>query len=222
MKHKKVIVFDLDDTLYNEIDYLKSAYNEIASNISKELDVEKHIVFQEMLELYNNKRNVFDDIIKKYNSSYTKEELLNLYRNHKPSIKLSNDRLNFIKLLHEKGVSMGVLTDGRITQQRNKLKALGVLNYISHIIISEEFGTEKPDFNNYKYFENVFGECQYYYIGDNIKKDFITPNSLNWITVRVLDNGLNIHKHKDSDFNKKYLAQFNIINFNQLKTILNL
>lgn len=28
---RKIIVFDLDDTLYKEVDFLKSAYQEIAS-----------------------------------------------------------------------------------------------------------------------------------------------------------------------------------------------
>ena len=32
----KVIVFDLDDTLYKEIDFLKSAYLEIASIVDKD------------------------------------------------------------------------------------------------------------------------------------------------------------------------------------------
>lgn len=32
---KRVVVFDLDDTLYKEIDFLKSAYMEIASWIEE-------------------------------------------------------------------------------------------------------------------------------------------------------------------------------------------
>ena len=38
----KVIVFDLDDTLYKEIDYLKSAYHEIADWFRDHYDVYAH------------------------------------------------------------------------------------------------------------------------------------------------------------------------------------
>ena len=34
----KVVVFDLDDTLYKEIDFLNSAFKEIALNISNDSD----------------------------------------------------------------------------------------------------------------------------------------------------------------------------------------
>lgn len=36
----KVIIFDLDDTLYKELDYLKSAYKTIVVDVKKEFNVE--------------------------------------------------------------------------------------------------------------------------------------------------------------------------------------
>ena len=153
MRARKIVVFDLDDTLYNEIDYLKSAYNQIALLISEELDLEQQVVFQDMMNLFDSNKNVFKEIIKKYQSSYSIKDFLDLYRNHKPNIKLSDDRLALLKLIREKGISMGILTDGRSIQQRNKLEALGIENYISEIVISEEIGSEKPNLKNYKHFE---------------------------------------------------------------------
>ena len=44
----KVVVFDLDDTLYKEIDFLKSAYKEIATSIGNPE------LIQQMLEWYKN------------------------------------------------------------------------------------------------------------------------------------------------------------------------
>ncbi|WP_345274460.1 HAD family hydrolase [Flaviramulus aquimarinus] len=222
MKAKKVVVFDLDDTLYNERDYLKSAYNQIALLISDELSLDQPVVYQYMIELFDGKKNVFEDIIKKYQTSYSIKDFLYLYRNHKPNIKLSKDRLALIKLLHSKGVPMGILTDGRCVQQRNKIEALDIADYFTEIIVSEEFGSEKPNPKNYKYFEKTFGDANYYYIGDNIKKDFVTPNSLNWTTIRVLDNGLNIHKNIDSNFDEKYLAHHNVSDFNQITALLDI
>lgn len=33
----------------------------------------------------------------------------------------------------------------------------------------------------------------FYYIGDNLRKDFVAPNKLGWQTICLLDNGENIH-----------------------------
>ena len=114
---------------------------------------------------------------------------------------------------------MGLLTDGRSVQQRNKINALKLNAWFSEIIISEEFGSEKPNMNNYKYFEKIFGDGTYYYIADNINKDFISPNNLGWTTICLKDNGLNIHKQDVSLIDKKYLAKYTI---HKLSKVLNI
>ena len=66
--------------------------------------------------------------------------------------------------------------------------------FFNAIVISEEFGSEKPHINNYLYFQNKFPDKNYTYIGDNTSKDFVSANSLNWTTICLLDKGDNIHK----------------------------
>ena len=34
---------------------------------------------------------------------------------------------------------------------------------------------------------------EYWYIGDNVQKDFVAPNRLNWKTICLMDDGNNIH-----------------------------
>ena len=112
-----------------------------------------------------------------------------------------------------------MITDGRSVQQRNKIKALGLSEYFDDVIISEEFGSEKPNINNYKYFVDKYGySYKYVYIGDNINKDFIAPNLLGWSTICLLDNGKNIHKqsfHLENNTKPIYLI-------NELKEIGNI
>jgi putative hydrolase of the HAD superfamily len=193
---KYVVVLDLDDTLYNEIDFLKSAFQEIASCISDEINKPSKLIFSEMMEYYENGLNVFDEIItlnnlKKVNTG----DMLNIYRNHKPAIKLTNSAHNVLLNIKNEAFKVGLITDGRSIQQRNKITALGLADYFDDIIISEEFGSEKPNINNFKYFEKKYGHTyKYVYVGDNVKKDFMAPNSLGWITICLLDNGKNIHK----------------------------
>ena len=48
---------------------------------------------------------------------------------------------------------------------------------------------------NYAYFMKRYSYCQsFIYVGDNVKKDFITPNALGWKTICLKDDGRNIHK----------------------------
>ncbi len=219
MKTKTVVVFDLDDTLYNEIDFLKSAYKEISANIALEANVSKETIYNEMLEYFSKKENVFEEIIVKYNSSFSITELLSLYRNHKPQISLTRDKLKVLNFLKSKNFNLALLTDGRSVQQRNKIQALNLTQWFSEIVISEEFGSEKPNVNNYKYFEDTFGDGNYYYIADNIYKDFISPNKLKWKTVCLKDNGLNIHKQKPSSVSEEYLAKYTINEFKELTNV---
>ena len=220
MKIKKNIIFDLDDTLYNEIDFLKSAYKEISIKISREISVDALLIYNEMLKCFHHKANVFEVIIKKYNSSYSIQELLHVYRNHKPEIELSNEKNNVLDSLKSKNIHMGLLTDGRSVQQRNKINALKLNTWFSEIIISEEFGSEKPNIDNYKYFEKKFGKGIYYYIGDNVKKDFVSPNELNWKTICLKDKGLNIHEQNNILVNEDYKAKYTVNEFYQILDII--
>ena len=47
---------------------------------------------------------------------------------------------------------------------------------------------------------NRYPECQNLtYVGDNLKKDFIAPNMLGWLTVCLKDDGRNIHRQEVED-----------------------
>lgn len=216
MKTNKVVVFDLDDTLYNEIDYLKSAYSEISDKISKLIIIEKKIIYKDLLYFYYSKANPFKKIISKYSIPLDVNDLLVLYRNHKPNLVLTQDRLELFRYLKHINIPIGLMTDGRSVQQRNKLEALNISSFFSEILISEEFGSEKPSLENYKHFENKFGDASYYYIGDNICKDFVTANKLNWTTICLIDNGLNIHKQDKEVPDINYFAQFRITSFKDI------
>lgn len=220
MKNNKVVVFDLDDTLYYEVDFLKSAYLEIALKISLEKNIDKQIIYASMLLMFKKKENVFNGVIEKYKTVLSIQELLHIYRNHNPKICLTEDRIALIKELYKSNFAIGVITDGRSIQQRNKLKALGVLSFIDEIVISEEFGSEKPDVRNYQHFENKYGESNYYYIGDNTSKDFVSANALGWTTIKLINKGFNIHNIDESIFDSKYLAKYSISNFTELFPII--
>ncbi|AJH15299.1 HAD family hydrolase [Myroides profundi] len=202
MKDKKVVVFDLDDTLIKEIHYLESAYKEIASKV----DPNNASLFDKMLVLYYRGENVFKWLTEEYSTAEV-SQLLDWYRNHLPTLNLVEGAKELLSYCKEQKWILGLITDGRSITQRNKLKAIGLVDYFDLVIVSEEFGSMKPKFANFEVFNQFEGVK--YYIGDNVKKDFITPNKLGWISICVKDDGNNIHK-QDFLVEEKLLPQYKV------------
>lgn len=206
------IVFDLDDTLYNEIDYLKSAFLEIAKNLEPK---RWKFLFSQMFALYKNNGDVFEMISKEYNVN--KIDLIKNYRNHNPEIKAFPGVKKIITEIKAKGGKVGIITDGRKLTQEKKINSLGLTDIIDYAVISEEIGTEKPNEANFLKIENSFNCNAYYYIADNFKKDFIAPNKLGWKTIGIIDNGKNIHSNAHLYTDNKQTPQSLIFNFNDLE-----
>ena len=205
----RVICFDLDDTLYKEIDYLKSAYREIAeyaagqcTGCSDSVNILAIKAYNRMQDAYREGLNAFEELNLFLGLELPISDYLYIYRNHKPKITLSDNVLRTLDELQVEGVHIGLITDGRSVQQRNKIEALGLGRWIDEkdMVISEEFGSEKPALANYEFFMKRYSECHdFTYVGDNLKKDFIAPNTLGWRTVCLKDDGRNIHRQKVED-----------------------
>lgn len=114
--------------------------------------------------------------------------------------------------LKDDGVVLGIISDGRMITQANKICALGLGRFIGEedIIINEVEERFKPDMKSFRKIMERYGkDSEYWYIGDNTSKDFKAPNSLGWITVCLLNDGRNIHQQdfkKEQAFLPKYLA----------------
>ncbi|SFT63048.1 putative hydrolase of the HAD superfamily [Lishizhenia tianjinensis] len=185
---KDIIVFDLDDTLYQELEFVKSGF----SFVAKKLEGENSLtLYCWMLSRFRNNLDVFDHLSQEYAVSV--DQLLNWYRYHNPKISISQSTKALLEYLNERNYLLAVITDGRSKTQRNKLKSLGIDRYFCKILISEEVGASKPSSVAYKLIEEEFPNMTYWYIGDNTSKDFTYPIANNWNSILKLDNGTNIH-----------------------------
>ena len=186
----RIVVFDLDDTLYKEIEFVYSGFYKISEFVGIPS------VFEDLSDAYKKKVDAFELIISKYNLKCNKSDLLKIYRKHKPTLVLLESVRDTLLNL-SKNCILGIVTDGRIVTQQNKIEALGLDKIFQedNIIISEAYGSEKPALRNYTYFVNKYGgNNQFFYIGDNTTKDFISPNKLGWTTICIKDDGTNIHE----------------------------
>lgn len=223
----RVICFDLDDTLYKEIDYLESAYRELAEYASGHchgcsdlVPLLAHKAYEVMLSAYHKGQNAFEELNTFLGLSLPVSDYLNIYRSHKPKISLSFDVAQTLDALKDESVRIGLITDGRSVQQRNKIESLGLSRWIRNedIIISEEFGSEKPALANYEFFMKRYPECvDFTYVGDNPQKDFIAPNALGWMTVCLKDNGRNIHKQDFSAVSNEAMPNKMVMNISMIK-----
>lgn len=193
INNKTLFVFDLDDTLFHEIDYLTSAFKEIATLF------DKNIILPKMLEWYHQKEDVFANLIRENpETSYTKEQLLTIYRNHKPEIQLQNGARQILENLFSNQIKMILVTDGRSITQRNKIASLQLTRYFEAIFISEETGTEKKEGFTFQKINNQYKGYTIYSIGDNINKDFEWPKKLGWTAIGIRNSGKNIHTQEIS------------------------
>jgi putative hydrolase of the HAD superfamily len=210
------VVFDLDDTLYDEYDFLLSGFRSVARRFCPEDELNANRL---LINTYLKGENAFKVLVNQYQmkrKGVGVNEILELYRNHKPTIRLKDCAFHFISLLKEKKIKTGIITDGRSVTQRNKLEALGIPDKMNLVLISEESGSEKPSKQNYRAFQDRFEANEYIYFGDNPEKDFVAPNLLGWKTICMKDSGKNIHR-QHFDWPQEYLPQFLVESFCEIE-----
>ena len=182
-----VVVFDLDDTLCPERDFVLSGFRAIELEIGQP-------VFERLRAFFDSgEKDAIGRVLSEIETDRSKNDLIQVYRKHLPDLNLSPEIQTTLTRLKNSGHPLGIVTDGRSQTQRNKIRSLGLEDNVDEIVVSEEFGSEKPDPRNFQVFETKFPGRSYAYIGDNVRKDFIAPNELGWITVCLLDRGQNIH-----------------------------
>lgn len=216
-------VFDLDDTLFKERDFVTSSFRVIAC----EADRRGIISYEKALAILCAGRDggmAFSSLAEEVAArapgcGLTEEWMVNTYRTHTPDIKLDDATESVLAALRERGETLGLITDGRSNTQRAKIKALGLERFIEprNILVSGETGFDKTHREPFDMImmRNPAERC-YVYVGDNSAKDFIWPNKLGWLTVQLDDaDGVNIHP-QSSDRPAAFLPQRHIGSLSQL------
>ncbi|WP_081653823.1 HAD family hydrolase [Bacteriovorax sp. BSW11_IV] len=192
----KVIVFDMDDTLYFELDFVKSGFQAVSNYVFEKHNLCSSQIFCELMNDFvangsGKNLNVLCDQYKEIDL----KEIIDIYRFHTPNIKLPIDSEFVLTELRRKGHKLALLTDGHEKTQLHKIQSLGLEKYIDFIIRTGVFGTPKPDTNCFEMIQEKFPNCDYTYIADNPKKDFIAPEKLGWQSIRIINaNGI-YHKY---------------------------
>jgi len=187
-----ILVFDLDDTLYNEMDFVKSGFEAVSNYLYEFYSIPKDESFKFMIEtlLKNGRGRIFDDILIKF-GLYSKKRVrkcVSVYRAHKPHIFLYNEADDCLKRFNDYFIYL--VTDGNKLVQKNKIDALGLNNRVKFSFIIHRYGIKNSKPSPYCFLkickmEKVEPE-KVVYIGDNPNKDFVGIKPLGFKTIRVL------------------------------------
>ena len=186
----QAVVFDLDDTLYAERDYVRSGYQAVGKHLVGKLGRDEP--FAEWLWkrfCSGESDGAFDALNEQFDlglRSFDIAELVVTYRNHTPTIQ---PREGVVEVLAELAgrYRLALLSDGFLPAQQFKLDALGLADRFEQIIFTEQLGREswKPSPAGFELIAQRMGvpHAACCYIGDNCAKDFIAPNALGWRTI---------------------------------------
>ncbi len=189
------IAFDLDDTLYDEVDYCKSGFTIIARFLAsppQTLNADR--IFDCLWKHFSagNRTTTFnaacDELGITYNNVFI-QKLVQIYRHHIPKIALPNDTRDVLQQLNDK-FTLALLTDGFLPAQKLKVQALGIEKYFKCIIYTEELGRNcwKPSTAGFeKMLQQLNAKPENIaYVADNLEKDFIAPNKLGMPTIQLI------------------------------------
>lgn len=191
------VVFDLDDTLYLERDYVKSGFRAVADAIGDKVG-NRDVWFAELWNrfLAGVRGDTFNQLLLEHPllaNQFSVSELVGTYRTHAPRIALFPEAQSTLVELRELGYKLGLITDGPLEVQQAKVRSLELHEYFDHLVLTGRWGNEywKPHPRGFLDITQTLGveANAAVYIGDNPEKDFVGARHLGWTTVRLRMEG---------------------------------
>ena len=192
------VIFDMDDTLYDEADFCRSGFDAVAAFLVNVPNLTVSATETQIRDAFRaqfdagNYTSVFNAALDDLGIAYTPQtikHLVGVYREHSPDIKLPAESKEILELLSGEYV-LALLTDGFLPTQRLKAQALGLQQYLQAIVYTEELGREcwKPSTKGFKHLLRQLHEkpSNCVYVADNAQKDFIGPKQLGMTTIQLI------------------------------------
>lgn len=198
----KVVIFDVDDTLYDQIVPFEEALQVSLPHASQELKKELkslyirfryysdkvfHLTEEGTLSLEEMRVYRIQEALKDFGIRITNkeaEEFQQAYRDNQGKLVMKPEMTSLINELVALNVTLGILTNGPTEHQKAKLEQLGLNNLIPKeiIFISGEVGLAKPSQEIFQHIETTLGKRseQFVYIGDSYENDVVGAKSSDW------------------------------------------
>ena len=226
MKKLKAVVFDLDDTLYPEREFVLSGLHVVTKWAEKSLGIKYDDGFIMLKSLFETgiRGDIFNQWLEHYDlmDKVLVKEMVHIYRKHFPQIKPFSEVTDLLSRL-KNDYKLGLLSDGYLEVQQNKLYALGLATFFDSIVFSDEIGIKywkphkRPFFEILKKLE-VEPEHSVY-IADNPTKDFCGARKAGMKSIRF--------RHPEGEYStlepisEEYAPDYEIIELKELFSFLN-
>jgi len=191
------VIFDMDDTLYPERDYVLSGYVAVSHYLQDSLRRTDNFaawMWRHFLE--GNRRKVFNAMSDAFELNLSEAEigqLVEVYRHHRPVIGPWKGIRALLESLHRAGRRLGVVSDGFLPAQQYKWQALSLAELFDAVMFTESLGREcwKPSPAGFEKIALDLGveHGVSTYVSDNPAKDFVAPNALGWRTIQLRFDG---------------------------------
>ncbi|QHE83765.1 HAD family hydrolase [Hydrogenophaga sp. BPS33] len=182
-----ILIFDLDDTLYDELTYVRSGFRAVAEWGERALGLAVDASFAQLNEIHDRdgRGRIFDVWL---NGRAPVREAVRAYRHHTPHIKLWDSARHVLSTFRDR--PLYIVTDGHKVVQDKKLTALQVRRHVRHAYITHRYGVAhaKPSTFCFELIARREGRplSDLVYVGDNPAKDFVGLNAAGAHTIRVL------------------------------------
>lgn len=212
-----VLVFDLDDTLYNEQTFVESGFRAVARFGATEFGWDPESSFNFMIEILKKegRGSVFDRWLEAFGrpAKGLVKRCIAQYRQHSPKLKLFKEAQLLLPRIQN--FPRYIVTDGNKWVQMRKVRALDLAPHFRGIYITHQYGVKHAKPSSYCF--DLIRKREFcdwdsiLYVGDNPLKDFVGLNKLGAKTVRVLTGC-----HRGTIAAPGYDAQVTIRNLNYL------
>lgn len=224
--HIEAILFDLDDTLYPEIDYVISGFRFVSSILEAKKRIDAGAAFDEMLALFEEgaRGNIFNQALTHFGCDYSAaciDELVQAYRDHPPDILLPRTTRLVLEQLRAARLRLGIITDGFAQAQRHKIGALMLDMVVDLIVYTDDWGRDFWKPNTFGYVaaarELSLEPASIVYVGDNPSKDFFGAKRIGMFTVQT--NEWHPERHGET-VDASYAADIEIDRLSELSSAL--
>lgn len=187
-----ILIFDLDDTLYDEMSFVESGLCAVAKfgELSFGWESASSLAFMQTHLHKHGRGKIFNEWLRTHgkHSSSNVKACVKTYRHHQPNISLfpfTSSLLGYYRNL----VPSYLVTDGHKIVQQKKIDALCLAPLFKRALITHRFGIHhaKPSLHCFDVIRHT-ERCAWselVYVGDNPLKDFVNLNAVGAMTVRV-------------------------------------
>lgn len=185
------IVMDLDDTVYLKRDYVRSGFEAVGRWAQGELGVADFAQRAWAVFETGARGTIFDQVLTETGARRDDAVITALvarYRTHAPTISLAPDARRGLERWYGR-VGLATVTDGAISSQHAKIRALGLDQWAPRVVCTAALGPGKamPHPEAFLQVQQELGVdgkgCVY--VADDPVQDFAGPKALGWRTVRV-------------------------------------